>query len=209
MKGEQSFMEKVFMSFQEDDMETGISKMFQKGLSNLETVVLEEMKKFTINVDGVTQYGGSYYMYITTASKMNEVGSKMDSMMGQVKSYMEENNLPMSGSPFTLYNDVDELNGTVIFSTCIPVKERVITPSGSPVICGYMEPVTALKTTLRGNYENLPAAHTKATQHMAANKLEMSPNGKMFEVYSTNKEMVPNPANWITEIYHPLTLSQD
>lgn len=209
MKGEQSFMEKVFMSFQEDDMETGIEKMFQKGLGNLETVVLEEMKKFTINVDGVTQYGGGYYMYVTTASKMNEVGAKMGSMMGQVSGYMEENKLGMAGMPFTLYNTIDELNGTVIFSACIPVKERVITPGGSPVLCGYMEPVTALKTTLKGQYENLPAAYSKAMQYLAANKLEMSPNGKMFEVYKTDPGMVPNPANWITEIYHPITTSQN
>ncbi len=209
MRGEQTFMEKVFMAFQKDDMETGISNMFQKGLSNLETVVLEEMKKFTINVDGVTQFGGGYYMYVTTASKMNEVGSKMGSMMEQVSRYMQDNNLPITGMPFTLYNDIDDLNGTVIFSACVPVKERVITPSGSPALCGYMEPVTALKTTLKGNYENLPATYSKATQYMTANKLEMLSNGKMFQVYITDPGMVPNPANWITEIYHPLAESQN
>lgn len=209
IKGEQSFMEKVFMSFQEDDMEAGIEKMFKKGLSNLEIVVLEEMKKFTINVDGVTQYGGGYYMYVSTASKMNEIGEKMGSMLGQVKGYMQENKLAAAGMPFTIYNSIDELNGTVILSACIPIKEKVITPSGSPALCGYMKPVTALKTTLKGSYDNLPAAYSEAMKYMGANKLEIDSNAKMFEVYATDPSLVPNPANWITEIYNPLTIKEN
>jgi hypothetical protein len=207
MKGEQSFMEKVFMSIQEEDMETGISKMFQKGLGNLEGVILEEMKKFSINVDGVTQYGGGYYMYVSTASRMNEIGQKMGSMLGQVQGYMDENKLQSSGMPFTIYNNIDELNGAVIFSACIPIKERVITPSGSPVLCGFMSPVTALKTTLKGNYDNLPTAYAEANKYMVANELEISANANMFEVYTSDPGLVPNPANWITEIYQPLKKS--
>ncbi len=209
MKGEQSFMEKVFMSFQEEDMETGIGKMFQKGLGNLETVLIEEMKIFTVNVDGITQYGGTHYMYVATASKMNEVGAKMGAMMEEVVGYMTENNLPISGWPFTVYNSIDESNGTVIFSVCVPVKEKVITPEGSPVLCGYLEPVLALKTTLKGNYDNLPAAYSKAMQYIAENELEVHPNAKLFEVYNTGPEQAPNPANWVTEVYHPLIQTEN
>ncbi|GHC55446.1 SRPBCC family protein [Ulvibacter litoralis] len=204
MKGEQSFMEKVFMAFQKDDMETGISKMFQEGLTNLEAVVTEEMKKFTVNVDGITTYNGGYYMFNTTASKLNEVGEKMGSMLGQISGYMEENNLTMAGMPFTIYNQIDEANGTVIFSACIPVAEKIITPQGSPVLCGAMEPVTALKTTLKGNYDNLPQAYAKAKEYMATNNLIAHPTAKMFEVYSTDPGLVPNPADWVTEIYMPI-----
>jgi len=204
MKGEQSFMEKVFMSFQEENFETSIETMFQKGLSNLETVVLEEMKKFTINVDGITPYGGGYYMYVTTASKMNDIGPKMGAMLGQVSGYMKENKLDQAGEPFTIYNSIDELNGTVIFSACIPIKERVITANESTVLCGFMAPVTALKTTLKGNYDNLPAAYAQANKYMVENKLEQSPKANLFEVYKSDPELVPNPANWVTEIYYPL-----
>lgn len=204
MKGEQSFMEKVFMSFQEEDMETSISNMFQEGLTNLEGVVLEEMKKFTINVDGITTYNGGYYMFNTTASKQNEVGSKMGPMFGQISGYMNKNNLTMAGMPFTIYNQVDQANGTVIFSAAIPVAEKIITPQGSPVLCGFMEPVTALKTTLKGNYENLPKAYTVAMEYMVENKLQPHPTNKMFEVYSTDPGLVPNPADWVSEIYIPI-----
>lgn len=204
MKGKQTFLEKVFMSFQDTDMETGISEMFQNGLTNLDSLVSKEMKKFSINVDGVTYHGGGYYMYVTTATRKNEIGEKMGAMLGQVSAYMEENKLAMSGMPFTIYNEIDELNGTMIFSACIPVKERVITPSGSPVLCGYMKPQTTLKTTLKGNYEHLEKAYATAMEYIATNKLVMPPAAKMFEIYSTDPGLVPNPADWITEIYIPI-----
>ena len=204
MKGEQSFMEKVFMSFQEGDMDTAISEMYQEGLDSLENVVVREMKQFSINVDGITRYGGGYYMYMTTAAKQNEIGAKMGPMLGQVMGYMDENAVDSSGMPFTIYNEIDDLNNTVIFSACIPVAERIITPPGSPVVCGFMEPVTTLKTTLKGNYDNLPTAYNKAMEYIASNNLTMHPNAKMFEVYSTDPGEVPNPANWVTEIYIPI-----
>lgn len=204
MKGEQSFMEKVFMSFQEDDMETGLSKMFSSGLNNLEEVVEESMKQYSINVDGVTRYSGGYYMYNTTAAKQSEIGSKMGPMLGQVMGYMQDNNIPTAGMPFTIYNSIDSENGTVIFSAAIPVKERVITPDGSPVLTGFMETLTAVKATLKGNYSHLPEAYEKANQYIANNNLQVDPNGNMFEVYANDPGEVPNPSNWITEIYIPI-----
>ena len=40
----------------------------------------------------------------------------------------------------------------LLASAAIPVKDRVITPEGSPVLTGFMESTTAVKTTLKGNY---------------------------------------------------------
>lgn len=204
MKGEQSFMEKVFMSFQEDDMETGISTMFASGLNNLEEVVEESMKQYAINVDGITRYSGGYYMYNTTAAKQSEIGDKMGPMLGQVMGYMQQNNIQSSGMPFTIYNNIDEANGAVIFSAAIPIKDRVITPDGSPVLTGFMESTTAVKTTLKGDYTNLPEAYEATKKYIAENNLEMDTNANMFEVYATDPGEVPNPSNWITEIYIPV-----
>tara|TARA_R100000935_G_scaffold9625_1_gene19530 strand:+ start:13722 stop:14780 length:1059 start_codon:yes stop_codon:yes gene_type:complete len=209
MKGEQSFMEKVFMSFSPEDFETSLKGMFEQGLTNLDQVAIEEMKKFTVNVDGIAQHGGGYYMYNTTSANMSDIGAKMGAMMGQVMGYMDANNIPTAGQPFTLYNQIDEANGTVIFSACIPVRDRVITPEGSTVVCGFMEPVSALKTTLKGNYENLTEAYAQAQAYMAKNAIQPHPTSKMFEVYVTDPGEVPNPANYITEIYMPVLVPEE
>jgi effector-binding domain-containing protein len=204
MTGKQSFMEKVFMSFGSEDFETSLGTMFTNGLDNLDSIVTEEMKLFTINVDGIAQHGGGYYMYNTTSAKMSDVGSKMGDMMGQVKGFMEANNILMAGKPFTLYNEINKTTGTVIFSTCVPVRDRVITPEGSTVVSGFMEAVSALKTTLKGRYENLQEAYAKGQAYMAQNGLQPHPTAKMFEVYVTDPSDVPNPANYVTEIYMPI-----
>jgi effector-binding domain-containing protein len=205
MRGEQSFMEKVFMGlFSDDDMETAISDMYEKGLTKLDSVVVKSMNEYTVSVDGITQYGGGYYMFNTTSSKVNEIGSKMEPMMGQVAGFMIDNNIPSSGMPFTIYNEIDQQNGTVIFSAAIPVKERVITPEGSPVLCGFMEPVTTLKTTLKGKYEYLPKAYEAAQIYLQQNNLTPLETANMFEVYATDPGEVPNPSDWVTEVYIPI-----
>ncbi len=204
MKGEQTFMEKVFMAFQKEPFESSLKSMFDKGLENLENNIHDEMKKYTITVDGVKQHGGGYYMYTTTVSKMSEIGEKMAPMMGLVSEYMTNNNITFSGMPFTIYNQIDEVNGTVIFSACIPVSERVITLEGSSVYCGYQEPTRSLKTILSGNYNYLGETYEKAKTFMAENNLTSDNKASMFEVYATDPSLIPNPAEWITEVYIPI-----
>jgi effector-binding domain-containing protein/uncharacterized protein YndB with AHSA1/START domain len=204
MKGEQSLLEKVFMAFSDDDLEAGISEMFQQGLASLDTVVTKEMKIYSINSDGISEYGGGYYMYNTTAAKTEEVGLKMRPLMGQVMSFMQQQNIQMAGAPFTIYNIVNELENSVIFSAAIPVKEKINTPAGSPVLNSYMPPVTAVKLTLKGNYKNLPETYMQGQQYLIENGYKPHPSAKMFEVYLTNPEEVPNPAAWITEVYIPI-----
>jgi effector-binding domain-containing protein len=206
MKGEQSFMEKVFMAFQDEDFSTSLKAMFEKGLDSLAAVVKEEMAQFSVHVDGITNYGGTYYLYNTTAAKQTEISDKMKPMFQQISSFMEENNLASAGKPFAIYNQIDKGSGTVIFSAAIPVRERIITPEGSPVVSGFMEPSTSVKTTLRGKYDYLQKAYAKAESYMAENGLEANPAANMFEVYVTDPEEVPNPANWVTEIYIPIVV---
>lgn len=204
MKGESSLLEKVFLHFQEEDLETGISKMYQDGLNNLERDVLGDMQRYEITVDGVTKYGGGYYMYATTAARLQDIGMKMGQLMQEVSGYMKQNNITIAGAPFTIYNQMDESNGTAIFSAGVPVREKIETPDGSPVISGFMDPVTTIKVTLKGDYKNLPEAYAKGSEFIIKNGYIKHPSAKMFEVYQTDPAEIANPAQWITEVYIPI-----
>jgi effector-binding domain-containing protein len=207
VKGDPTFLEKVMMAFREHDIGTGVGILFPLGLANLDSLVINEMNKYIIHVDGVTNYQGGYYLYNAAASKISEIGTKMGVMFGEVTEFMSYNKIEHNGMPFTIYNQMDEMNNSTIFSACIPVAERLITPKDSPVLCGYMEPVTALKTTLKGDYQYLGEAYAKANEYIAANNLNVDPAAKMFEIYRNDPGMEPNPANWLTEIYIPLAVS--
>ena len=204
MKGEHTLIDKAYYSISDFDFDTTMHQMNQQGLEGIAREVEADMKAYSINVDGVTQYGGGYYMYTTSVAKQSEIGEKMKPMMDVVLGFITQNNLNMAGNPFTIYNEIDNTNNTVIFSTGIPVREQVITPEGSPVVCGYMDPVSAVKISLKGNYEHLSEAYTAGRQYISKNGLLMDPNGKMFEVYVTNPVEIPNPADWLTEVYIPI-----
>lgn len=207
-KGEHTLMDKVYSTIKKSDFEAKIHKMNSEGLQKISQEVVADMKKYSINVDGVTQYGGGYYMYTTSVAKQQEVEEKSVSMMNLVQNFVVKNNLNISGSAFILYNDVDSVNNTVIFSTCFPVKERVITPDNSPVVCGFMEPVSTVKITLKGNYKHLREAKNKGLDYIRNNGLEIDATRKIFEIYITDTKKELNPANWITELYIPIQTNE-
>lgn len=203
IKGEHTFMDKAYYAFSDMDFDVDMKKMHVDGLEGIAKAVEEDMKKYTITVEGIKEHGGGYYMYTTAATKLGEIGSKMGPMMDKVFGFIQQYRITMAGMPFTIYNEWDEANGTVIFSTAIPVNERIIVIQGD-VLCGYMEPLTAVKTVLMGNYTNLAEAYQKAQEYVAQNNLVADPSKKMFEVYSNDPDSVPNPAEWLTEIYVPV-----
>ena len=209
IKGEHTLVDKAYQSIKGSNYDSRVHKLNKAGLEGLAEEVAEDMKQYAINVDGVTQYGGGYYMYTTSVAKQDELDEKTKPMMNEVMGFVIKNKLNMAGKPFTIYNQIDDANNTVIFSTGVPVREQVITPEGSPVVCGFMEPVSTVKTTLKGNYEHLTETYTKAKQYIEKNDLQIDPDRKMFEVYITDPEMVPNPANWVTEVYIPIISSPE
>ena len=204
LKGDPSFLEKILLSFREHDIRTGVEILFPIGLSNIDTLVLDEINKFVINVDGITNYDGGFYMYITNASKISEIDSKLSEMLEQVSTFVDENKLETTGMPFTIYNEIDEMNATAIYSTGIPVDNQVITPPRSTVLCGFMPQLIALKTTLKGKYDYLELAYDAANEYLSTNNLQEDPTRKKFEVYTNNHSLVANPAEWLTEIYIPI-----
>jgi effector-binding domain-containing protein len=204
MKGEHTLMDKVYYAFSGMDFEGDMHTMNMNGLKGIETSVLEDMKQFTVDVTGISDYGGGYYLYVTASSKMSDLSMKMGAMFGEVMGFVQQNNLQTAGMPFTIYNQIDEANGTVIFSTALPVKENIITPEGSNVLCGYLAPTSAVKTILNGNYTNLDKAYNKAKEYIKKQHLIVDTSKNMFEIYANDPGMVSNPANWTTEVYIPV-----
>lgn len=204
IEGTQSFKEKLSYILQDQDLTEMLRPKLKESLEGLEREIIRQMELYSINVDGVTQHGGNYYMYTTTATRMNEVNQKSVEMIQQVSLYMEENNISISGKPFVIYNQRDEQNGTTIFSAAVPTPSQMITPAGSPVLAGYLEPQRVVKTTLRGNRKNALEAWEATYKYIQENGLQVNPQGTPFEVYITNPAEEQNPARLVTEIYVPV-----
>ncbi len=204
MKGTQSFMEKAFWVTQDSTLSQMIKPMYSRGLEKLDAFVNEKMKKYAVHVDGITEHGGGFYMYSATASSIAIIPEKMAQMLPAVSTYMKQNNLPQTGMPFTLYNEYNEEQGTAIFSTAIPTRDKVVTPKESSILCDFLPRQKVVKTTLNGDYVNLKEAWEAGYKYIEDNNLEPNTDAAPFEVYRVDPELQPNPAEWITEIYIPI-----
>jgi len=194
------FKFKAFTAFT-GGMEKQIGPNFELGLQKLDSVIQANMKVYSIKVNGVTQHSGGFYLYNTTSCKIDELASKMQVMLPKLSSYVQENNITMAGAPYVNYLKWDIQNNAVIFSCCIPTVEKVITDSDSGILTGQLQPFKALKTTLKGNYENLREAWETAMAYITENNLEQVESGPTIETYLTDPMKTPNPADYITEIY--------
>jgi len=185
----------------------GMDKMlgpdFERGLEKLDSVTVESMKKYEVTINGMTEHGGGFYLYKTINASSENISQTMGQQYGSIGMFMGQNNIAMNGMPFTIYHDMNFDNGTVIMSNGMPVKEKVVITGDSDVQCGYQPKQKALKTTLKGNYTNLPMAWQAAMKYIADNGLEQSEE-KPFEIYTNDPGSFPNPSDWVTEIYIPI-----
>jgi len=204
LKDDLSFKEKLAITLRNGTLPDLLKPKFRKGLQDLENNVKLQMEEYSINVDGVTQHSGGFYLYMTTATRTPEVYDRAGEMIGQVNLYMKENNIITAGKPFILYNQKDERSGTSIFSAAIPTSNQIITPAGSPVLNGFHPAHRAVKVSLRGNTTNASEAWQAGYRYIQENELEVDPEAAPFEVLHNNPEEEPNPAKWITEIYIPV-----
>lgn len=173
---------------------------FERGLEKLDSLIVNEMKIYSVKVNGITQHSGGFYIYNTTSCKMEDLQAKMTEMLPKVGAYAMANNITMAGAPFVNYLKWDEENNAVIFECCIPTSSRVITTE-SDILTGELPSFRAIKTTLTGDYSNLKEAWDKAFAYISENGLEAEENGPTIEAYLTDPTNTPNPADWVTEIF--------
>ena len=201
MRGKNSFTEKIYWL-----LNGGVSKnmtpMYSRGLELLEIELLKEMDKHSVEYKNEVDYGGGYYLYQTISCRNEDAAKHMTKMLPEVVEYMKTNNIEASGKPFTLNHQVDLLNNTVMFSVCIPVKERIIT-EGS-VLTGFLAPQKTFKAIFKGNYKFLPTIWPIIYKTLEEKGYEAVQKGFSFEVYTISPQDTQNPAEWITEIYVPI-----
>lgn len=185
------------------DHEDDLSQQFKTDLEILDKKVAVSMTAYTITVDGITDYGGGFYMYNTISSTSSNMIATMAKQNEELVTFMNSHNITASGMPLTIFIDMDTDTGNVIMSNGIPVRERVIVAEDSNILCGYMERTKAVKVTLQGNYTNLKEAWTTARTYLKDNNLEASEMSP-FGVYKNDSANIPNPAHWMTEIYIPI-----
>lgn len=200
MEGKQDFVSKLFTTLM-GSIESETGPNFERGLFKLDSLITEDMARYEIKINGLVEYGGTFYLYRTTNANSTNISTKMGENFGAVMQFMGSKGIVPKGMPLTVYNSMNEEN--VIMSNGLPINESYTIPEGSDISLGYIPKTKALKTTLMGNYTNLTKAWEATMTHLAEDgliKSELYP----FEVYTNDPGDFPNPADWKTEIYVPI-----
>lgn len=189
------------------NIENQIQSSIKNSLEALEENILESMAIYNIKIYGETEYGGGFFMFKTTRSTTDNRSNEKQKQFYQVRRYMNSKNIYASGRPFTIYNEINTEKDTIIMSQAIPIKDKIETGTQTPpeddILCGYIPKTKAIKLILKGNYSNLPEAWKLAKNYITDNNFEQS-DLPPFEIYTNDSNVLPNPADWITEIYIPV-----
>ncbi|GAL89985.1 SRPBCC family protein [Jejuia pallidilutea] len=190
---------KAFATFM-GGMEQQIGPHYERSLEKLDSVLVADMKKYSITVNGVTEHSGGFYIFNSVSCKIPDMPKHVQQMMPKLGAYAMENNIKMAGAPFNYYHKWDEANNTVMFSCCIPTINKIVS-TNPEILTGQLQSFKALKTTLKGDYKNLKEAWETTMKYITENGLETDENGPMLEAYTNDPMQHPNPADWTTEIY--------
>lgn len=182
-------------------VEEQLAADYERSLEKLDAIIVAEMKKYSITVNGITNHSGGYYIYNTSSCKIDDLESKINEMLPKVIKYAQKNRITLAGKPFINYLRWDEANNAVIFTSCVPTTEQVITAEGDAITTGNFNTFKAIKTTLKGNYGHIREAWKTAKASVPESGFEFVENGPMIESYINTPANTPNPANLVTEIY--------
>ena len=164
----------------------------------------QKMNENFIHIDGITIHQGGPYVYIATASKIDEMNVKKSQLFPELISYVNRNKLKKRGKEFTLYKSFNEKENTTIFAVGVPIKNIVSLPPANSILCDTLPRHKVIKTTLKGDYKYLEKAYDSTYAYIANKNLVPREESAILEVYVTNKDDDPNPATWLTELYIPI-----
>jgi DNA gyrase inhibitor GyrI/uncharacterized protein YndB with AHSA1/START domain len=200
IEGELPFWQRIYAN----QMEDMIAPEMTRGLELIDRSVHKDMDKHEILMIKSADLSSTYYLYKTASCKIDSLGKKMDKLLPEVLIYAIEHQIEMNGKPFTIYNKYDTDNNSVIFSSCVPTKEKVEV-TDADILTGETSGGHYLKLKFRGDYKFLREAWDSAYAYIAARNYMMPDKTRdAFEVYAVGHTKSLNPADWITYIYVPI-----
>lgn len=203
-EGALGLFERMYASIKGTSTEEQLKQTLTQSLNNLSGIVIQKTEKYVINVHGVREYSGGFYLYVNAVLRTTDIAQAIDEKAQQLHRFFETNGIRADGALFVLYHEWNLLTKEAVISVALPTKERITTPDQSDVQSGFLPTQRVLKTSLKGDYTNLQEAWNEAESYIQENGLTKNDETIPFEVYTINQATTKNPAEWLTDIYIPL-----
>ena len=104
------------------------------------------------------------------------------------------------GPPFIVYDHVGETDGQAEFEVCMPVGYSF--PGDDEVVVTEMPGAAMAATVHHGSYEDVGSAYEALNEWIESQRLVI--DGPPREVYPTDPQTTPDPADFVTEIEIPV-----
>ncbi len=138
------------------------------------------------------------FLYMRKQTKPDGISDALASMLVPVFQYATAQGIPFAGYPTARY--VSFGPGLITLEAGMPVA--AVAEGTDEIMAGSLVGGAVASTIHKGPYDTLNLGHEAIQEWMAENGEEAS--GPPWEVYITDPGEVPDPAEWLTEIVHPL-----
>ncbi|WCM42997.1 hypothetical protein MG290_04815 [Flavobacterium sp. CBA20B-1] len=203
IKGNLSFKEKFEIFFQ-GTPQSLIGPIFEQSLSKINKNITESLKNFTIKNEGIVMIPEMFYMKQIVESDIENLGDKMFQSMEHMNNFAKNFELKPYGAPFTIFENINVLSGTVRYSVCMPIKNFFSTAEGSDVMCEKMPAFHGYKTVLTGDYIHSDKAWAEVKQEIAKKNLTQRADLKPISFYKTSTLNTQKSNEWVTEFIIPV-----
>ncbi|MEM9034140.1 MAG: AraC family transcriptional regulator [Actinomycetota bacterium] len=142
-------------------------------------------------------------LFQTRRVEADALPTALAEVLPAVFGYAMEQGLPMAGPPVVRYLDLSP--AFITFEGGVPLTAEAPAPAeASGIQIGWLHGGTVAVTQHRGPYEQLGDAHAALDRWIDANGAKSV--GAPWESYITDPGDVPDPADWLTDVFWPVEL---
>jgi hypothetical protein len=205
IQGELTFAEKAQALLNSTEINKTYSASAAKGLENLTTFLVSDLKKHDVQVaGGLVKKLGTFYLGHTATTTREAINKTAQDNFKKLLAFTAKNKIPLNGEPFILYRNYSYSRDTLTYTLCIPIKDEIFTSPGSEFEGGRLNAFKALKTTLTGDYSHIPKAWAASRKHVAEKALPENTELPYVVHYTKNTTHSRRPSAWVTTLYVPI-----
>ncbi len=204
--GEMNFKFKVYATFT-GGAEKILAGLAERSLDNLESSLDKEMNVFKAEITGIVTGPSGFYLGQRIRSKSSNVALNLRIMVPKLVRFFTKNNIPITGKPFVIYHSTDVVDQIVDMTVCMPMVNEIFIKSPSDVVSGKLEPFTAVKTMVTGDYSHLENGWQNSREYLKKNNIAPSAALPKIERYVRGADETRRPSEWITELFMPVQIA--
>lgn len=140
--------------------------------------------------------------YITLESNITNKAMSMVSNISLVMSYIKDNDIELTGNPFSEITSWNMDNDSIKFNFCFPIKEMEKYPESDIVKIKKSIPKSGIKVDYNGNYSTSHLAWYRLLDY--AKTYNININNLPIEIYKNDPHLGGDAIKWLAEIYMPI-----